>query len=158
MATFLSPHSRRGFTLVELMVSVVIVGVLSAIALPGFTKLIANQRSRAAASDLMTALARARSEAVKRNTEVALSQATGGWSNGWMIKHPADEHVMLDTHGKVNGATITGPDEVLFQSNGRARGATGSTFDILLEHTTTHRCVQIDLSGRANLTSKESNC
>lgn len=158
MAAFATPRPQHGFTLVELLIAVVIISVLAAIALPGFSQLIANQRSRAAASDLMTALARARSEAVKRNTEVALSQATGGWANGWKIKHPADENVLLDTHGKVNGATITGPDEVLFQANGRARGATGSTFDILLEHSTTHRCVAIDLSGRANLTTKESSC
>src|SRR5947207_8578310 len=63
-----------GFTAIELLVVVSIVGVLAAIAGPSFAPLIASQRASSAATDLYVALATARSEATKRNADVTLSQ------------------------------------------------------------------------------------
>ncbi len=158
MARIPTRQSHTGFTLPELLTVLAITGILVAIALPSFSSLIANQRSRALSSDLMSSLARARSEAVKRNTDVAMTPATGGWEAGWSIKHPTDETFLLDSHERVNGASITGPLEVVYQSNGRTRGSSTITFDVVLEHSTTHRCIAIDLSGRANLTTKTTSC
>lgn len=148
----------RGFTLPELMTVLAITGVLVAIALPGFSGLVANQRARALSSDLMSSLARVRSEAVKRNTDVVLAPKTGGWEAGWTIAHPTDATVLLDSHEAVKGATITGPAEVVFQPNGRTRGSSNLSFDILFENGSSHRCIAIDLTGRANLTTKTSSC
>ncbi len=158
MAPAAQNRGSRGFTLPELMTVLAITGILVAIALPAFSGLIANQRGRALASDLMSSLARVRSEAVKRNTDVVLVPKAGGWEAGWTIPHPTDESVLLESHEKVNGASIVGPVEVVFQSNGRTRGAANMTFDILLENSSTHRCITLDLSGRANLTTKTTSC
>jgi type IV fimbrial biogenesis protein FimT len=158
MARIALTRRSRGFTLPELMTVLAITGILVSIALPSFSGMIANQRARALSSDLMSSLARVRSEAVKRNTDVVLAPKTGGWEAGWTVAHPTDQSVLLDSHEKVNGATIIGPVEVVFQSNGRTRGAANVTFDILLENSATHRCVALDLSGRANLTTKTTSC
>lgn len=48
----LAPHSR-GFTLLELMIGVVIVGLLAAIAVPSYTKHLAKSRRAAAQTYLM---------------------------------------------------------------------------------------------------------
>ncbi len=158
MARIALTRRSRGFTLPELMTALAISGILVAIALPSFSNLIANQRARALSSDLMSSLALVRSEAVKRNTDMVLVPKVGGWEAGWTIAHPTDASVLLDSHEKVTGATITGPVEVVFQPNGRTRSAGTVTFDILLENTDTHRCISLDLSGRANLTSKNASC
>lgn len=67
----LTPHKRlstqSGFTLMELMIVVVIVGILLAIALPSFSDSIDRNRLRAITNTLYGDLQFAKSEAIKRN-------------------------------------------------------------------------------------------
>ena len=51
----------QGFTLVELMITVSVIGVLAAIAYPSMTALINNSRAQAQASELAAGLQQARS-------------------------------------------------------------------------------------------------
>lgn len=61
MKTF---HDRRGFTLVELMVTVAIVGVVVAIAMPAMTSYKRKEDTRSAARDLSGVITNARSQAI----------------------------------------------------------------------------------------------
>ena len=73
------PGHVRGFTLVELLTVVVILAVLAMIAAPSLRELSVSQRVQMAAMDLNTSLLRARSEAIKQNTDVTLSPV-GAWT------------------------------------------------------------------------------
>lgn len=82
----------RGFTLVELLVTVAVLGVLLAVAVPSFTDMMRNNRSLAAANELVSALNAARSEAIKRGARVSLCPSTNGtscsgtaWQSGWIV-------------------------------------------------------------------------
>lgn len=66
---------HRGFTLVELMVTLALVAIIMGLAVPAFTALIERTRITSAAMDIRTALALARSEAVKRSVPVRLCHA-----------------------------------------------------------------------------------
>jgi len=57
----------RGFTLIELMIGLTILGLLLMLGLPAFNTMLANQKLRASAESVMNGLQAARSEAVKRN-------------------------------------------------------------------------------------------
>ena len=83
------PKSRQaGFTLIELMIGVVILGILSAVALPSFQSWMRNAQVRNAAESIINGLQRARSEAVSRNTNVAFVLGVGtSWSIG--VVNPA---------------------------------------------------------------------
>ena len=64
------PHLRRGFTLIELMVVVVLVAVVLAIGLPNFKRYIVQNRLKASTAQMVSDLQFARSEAAARNTPV----------------------------------------------------------------------------------------
>jgi type IV fimbrial biogenesis protein FimT len=61
-----------GFTLLELMLTLSIVAVIVALAIPNFREFILNSRLTGAANDLLASVQLARSEAIKRQRTVAL--------------------------------------------------------------------------------------
>ena len=61
---------QRGFTIIEVMISLVVLGVLISLGAPGFVEWLQNQQIRAAAEATLNGLQVARGEAVRRNTPV----------------------------------------------------------------------------------------
>lgn len=141
---------QGGFTLPELIITVAVLAVLSALAAPSFTALVASQRLKSATSDVFTSLTRARSEAIKRNREVIVAPLTAGtsWQGGWRVQNPNPTYAStpLEQHGALANATISGPTSVTFRVDGRIRGA--AAFNIAVSGIEQQRCVRIDLSGR----------
>jgi type IV fimbrial biogenesis protein FimT len=80
----------KGFTLIELMITVAIAAIVLAYAIPSFTTQMANNRSAALGEDFATAVNYVRSEAVKRRTRVSLcassngTSCTGAWTDGFI--------------------------------------------------------------------------
>jgi type IV fimbrial biogenesis protein FimT len=70
----------RGFTIVELMVTVTVVAILAAIAVPTLRSVVENSRIRASSQSLQSGLALARSEAVRLNTQVQFVLTSAGWN------------------------------------------------------------------------------
>jgi type IV fimbrial biogenesis protein FimT len=103
-------HSRRtkerGVTLVELMITLAVTGVLLAIAVPSFESLIASSRLSTSTNDLLSAIAQSRSEAIRRGQRVVLCvqdpanqgqcAATAGWEQGWLAYIDLDRDGVLD--------------------------------------------------------------
>lgn len=75
---------HRGFTLVELMVTVVVVGIMLRAAIPMFGVWIGNQKIRTAGESVYAGLQVAKQEAVRRNARV-LFQALDPTSTAWAI-------------------------------------------------------------------------
>ena len=84
-------QTAHGFTIIELVVTLALFGVLMGLAVPSFTIFIQNTQIRNAAETVLTGLTQAKSEAIRRNTPVrfqfvttltsscALSQSSGSW-------------------------------------------------------------------------------
>src|ERR1700720_2139401 len=143
-----------GFTLIEMLTVLTIVGILAMTAAPSFSPLIASKRAKAAAPDPYISLVTARSEATKRNADATLAQKTGGWQLGWQVSvvDPVDNSktVTIDDHPVANGVTISGPASVVYQSSGRVQGNTNPAFVVAAVHgsSTEQRWVCVDLGGR----------
>ena len=83
--------TERGFSLLEVMVVVAILGILAALAGPSFTPTIERWRVRQATEDLQSSLYFARSEAIKRGGGISVAAKDGAdWSSGWQVKSGTD--------------------------------------------------------------------
>jgi type IV fimbrial biogenesis protein FimT len=96
----------RGFSIVELVVTLAVAAVLLAAAIPSFQSVIRSNRMSSQANELVTAFTLARSEAVKRNGTIAVCSAdtstsppTCGtdWAEGTMVFADADGDGVHDT-------------------------------------------------------------
>lgn len=68
--------SSLGFTLIELIVTVTIIGSLLVVGVPSFVRFIGSQGVKTATYDLMADLYFARSEAIKRNSTIDVQATT----------------------------------------------------------------------------------
>lgn len=76
-------RSIRGFTLVELMVTVIVIAILAAMAAPAFADFFQRYRLRGAADDIATLMATARADAIARNRDVAI--VFSGSGTAWCV-------------------------------------------------------------------------
>lgn len=87
--------ASNGFTLIEILVSVAILGVLIAIAIPNFSNTIKRYRISAIRDELTSSLQLARSEAVRRGVQIIVVRNTANcvfdmpdsqdWHCGWRV-------------------------------------------------------------------------
>ncbi len=148
-----------GFTLIELLTALVVLAILATVALPSYQNFVLTQRVRGASYDLMTSLVFARSEAIKRNANVSMTQAAGGWTQGWTVSAGALTLRTQDPYGGsvsiANSASLT---TITYSNDGRlATPTTDFTVapaDISAQVQT--RCLSIKLGGMPS--SKIGSC
>jgi type IV fimbrial biogenesis protein FimT len=129
---------HHGFTLIELMITITVAGILAAIAVPAFNSFLQNDRDTGQANSLVASLGYARSEAVKRaspngitvcQSADSLNCDAGPWTEGWIVTYidpvtPANTIVLQAIPALSGTNTVTpvlGPATgITFASNGAA--------------------------------------
>lgn len=162
---------EQGFTLIELLFTVVILAILLSLGAPMMRTLVLDQRVKTAASDIHAALIYARSEALKRNTFVAVcpknalgngcASSTDWGTRGWLVFLDSDgdgapttlPNDIIRTQDALTDITVTGAaTNITYQGDGRLRAAP-TTFVLSYpgNDDVTVRCVRLDVSGRPNI-------
>lgn len=132
---------QRGFTLLELLVTVSVAAILIAIAVPSLTTFVQNSRADSEADSLISSLGYARSEAVKRDATVEICPSTddtgcsgsSSWQTGWIVATTTTPATVLQVVPQLGGSnTLTatfngaGVTHITFQPNGFVKAAAGA--------------------------------
>jgi type IV fimbrial biogenesis protein FimT len=119
-----SAKRARGFTLVELAITIVVLSVLMAMAAPLFIGMTNGNRLTSNANEVVTAMQIARSEAVRRNARTSFCQSTNGTScsnvspwQGWLVFADANGDNIVDADEIVRTGVIEAPMQVIASSN-----------------------------------------
>tara|TARA_Y100000815_G_C13298289_1_gene483582 strand:+ start:884 stop:1399 length:516 start_codon:yes stop_codon:yes gene_type:complete len=102
----------RAFTSIEILITLIIVGILTTVGIIGFREVIQNNKAVTTSNALVASFAYARSEAIQQASLVSICPAAnsnllscasnGNWANGWII--------FLDP---TNTGTISDTDNIL---------------------------------------------
>lgn len=159
----MSARRQSGFTLVELVITMVIVGVVVAFGVPSFQGFMQQNRVKSGAQSLYSALVYARSEALKRNDSIYIYPNGGNWSDGWAITPEKDNKDCLSDATNClriqqdlpNIALTTAVGEVVYRGTGEV-GATASfeVCDLDSGTPTRKQQVSVDLTGRPVIEEK----
>lgn len=154
-----SPTRQRGFTLIELMITISILAILLGVGVPSFTNIIQDNRSGALANDIVALLSLARSEAIRQGRHVEIcpssDQSTCVDTKNWhsedsiIIRVENSNTQILRVFGTPSNASIvSGENRLVFTPLGAVRDTTTitTTFDGYPEKF--DRRIEISLSGR----------
>jgi len=161
---------QTGFTIIELMITMILIAVVAAVAVPSFRTMVQNNRIATQANGFITAINLARSEAVKRGRDVYVSSSSGNtaWGGGWRLwvddngNGSEDASELLRVFEALEGGTtltsVNGHTEVRYLANGYIflanAGDPVPTFELRIPDCTgdSARDIEINFVGRPSVT------
>jgi type IV fimbrial biogenesis protein FimT len=164
-------EKQSGFTIMELLLTLLIVGILAGIGLPSFNNLIASNKMSSNANEIVGAFNLARSEATQRGTNVNIGSISGGtdWTSGFRIWLDGNDNDAYDAGEEIrvfeaidSGLTLTSTRVgVYFNAVGFSKfgaGAAGAMTMSLCSAEASVNDRQLDLAASGRISISQFNC
>lgn len=150
----------HGFTLVEMLVTLAIFAVLLMIAIPSMRPFLQSQSVKNASMDIVSTVALARSEAIKRNAQVDVKATNAAdWSQGWVVSQNTPA-ATIRKQPALGNIVIT-PSSGIFSFDGNGRmTTTGATFAIAPTNKTGSQplCLSVTVGATGRVESTKVTC
>lgn len=153
-------NSQRGFTVIELMITIVVLGILATVAVPGFGEIYKQNRLATQANTIIAAINYARNETINQNNNVLIAPVVAGtdWSGGWTVS--VGGTVLRNFEGFKKTALTSSAATFTYQADGSIVGTNPITLTLTPSDCPTGkdhmRVVTISLSGQAS--TVHNNC
>jgi len=149
-------RTQGGFSLAEMLVTIAIGGILTALAIPNFSQIRTTYRLRGATHEIFTALQRARITAIKENKRYRFSVSGSTYSvysDANRDRTFTDGEIVLtrDIHSTARDVSISTSATIDFATNGTA--VTAGT--VTLSNGSQTKTVSVSLAGRVKINSEE---
>jgi len=144
----------RGFTLIELIITILVVSILMTIAIPSFQNTIQQNRFSTQSNELIGALNLARSEAIRRGESVTVTPNGGSWTNGWVVATTAPVTTLRSFPALATNFTYAGgPTSYTYLPSGFKDNTNVDLYSLCNSSVTgeTGRQVRISASGRPRI-------
>ncbi len=153
--------SQKGFTLIEMMIAITIMGILLVIASPSIENSLQKQRNRESTQTLVAALRDARTESQLLQKDVTLSYNNSDNTVTLMtsaLGANAGNNITLRSYNLNSRSGITASDEVVFRANKTTNKAVA--FDVFCDKSKTKqgRQVSVDVNGNVSISEENSQC
>ncbi len=164
----------KGFTLVELMITLVIAAIVLTVGIPNFRSLIQNNRIVTQANSLVGALNLARSEAVSRGIYITLCPTTNktscvdstNWATGWIMFADTDNLGTYNTGEEIirvwdpltGGSTLTGTFNIATFKPSGASATAEFTYTLRISDCTGDQGRNIVMSTMGRISTSKVAC
>lgn len=128
-------RSQRGFTMIELMVTIAILAIIATLAAPSLGQMLRNTKVNTSSGDILSFLQQSRTEAIRLGKTVTVCGTSDGstclavnqtnWSTGLIARYPVSGTATLIQKLAFSNAqlTVTAPATITFNSFGASSAA-----------------------------------
>ncbi|NKF51002.1 prepilin-type N-terminal cleavage/methylation domain-containing protein [Shewanella sp. WXL01] len=166
---------QNGFTVVELMVTLIVAGILIAVAVPSLTNLYYGTRAKSAISGIESAIMFGRSQAVSFSRNVSICPGTGGgctgdWIDGYNVildsasngtkDANTDALRVLDGFNDKDFIKVSTSSPISFNADGMLNGTSQITINYCPESKTSEysKGIVVSVSGKISSATTTVNC
>ena len=155
---FINRKKQIGFTLMELLMALAIVGIVAVFGIPSMTQFLASKRTDSQINEFLTTIREARTSAMKLNSTIIINPINGDWTSGWQMGLDANGNGSIDSilrESSIDSNELqfnSIPSNLSFDARGRATPTLISITPLRCGSTNPRRDIDVTFAGYIDIT------